>query len=225
MEKLKIDILIPAYQEAGRIGRVVSEAKIYGHVWVVDDGSTDSTAHEALSAGAEVIRQTQNQGKGSAVRSGLDTFLNGNADAVILMDADGQHDPREIPRFIEKAVQSGAWMVIGNRMEENQKMPQVRKITNRVMSKILSMCSGVRVPDSQCGFRLIRREAVQRLNLHSSHFDIESELLLQTAAVTKKIENVRISTIYRGEKSKIHPLKDTIRFLKMMLIYLKPKFR
>ncbi|MBI1883031.1 MAG: glycosyltransferase family 2 protein [Chlamydiae bacterium] len=213
----KVCIIIPAYQEEGRIGKVVEAALDYGNVVVIDDGSRDETAREAREKGAQVIRHSQNLGKGAAVMTGLDYFLKGEGEGVILMDGDGQHDAREIPKFLEVAFTDSILMVVGNRMEEVSQMPMIRKWTNRFMSGLLSLCVGMRVPDTQCGFRYLKRDLVKKINLTAQRFDIESELLMEAASLTHGICSVPIASIYRNEKSKIKPFRDTLRFLKLIL--------
>lgn len=209
-------ILIPAYLEEKRIGAVVKEALHYGKVLVVDDGSTDCTAQEAEASGAEVIRQEINRGKGAAIKTGFNRFLEGDCQGIVLMDGDGQHDPREIALFTSAASDPSVMMVVGNRMGKAQNMPIVRKATNWLMSKILSFFVGVDVPDTQCGFRWIRRALVEKIKLRSDRFDVESDLLIEAGRVTKNIVSVPVSTIYRDEKSKIKPVRDTLRFFRLM---------
>jgi glycosyltransferase involved in cell wall biosynthesis len=210
-------ILIPAYHEELKIGEVVESASKYGEVVVVDDGSLDQTFHVAKRYGAHVIRHPINQGKGAAIQTGLNYFLKGSWEGLILMDGDGQHDPHEIPRFIEACQDKSVMMMIGNRMHKAHKMPRIRKLTNWLMSKILSIVAGISVKDSQCGFRLLRRDLVQRINLKSTKFEIESEILIEAARFTKGILSVPVSSIYGDEKSKIRPVQDTLRFFRFMI--------
>lgn len=212
----KICILIPAYHEESRIGKVVKTACLYGEVVVVDDGSADRTFHEAKFHGAHVIRHSLNLGKGAAIQTGFDYFLKGRWEGLVLMDGDGQHDPHEIPRFVEAGQDKSIMMMIGNRMNENRNMPWIRRITNYLMSKILSLLVGIIVHDTQCGFRLLKRELVERINPKSVKFEIESEILIEASRFTKGIRSVPITSIYGDEKSKIRPFRDTLRFLKLM---------
>lgn len=212
----RLCIVIPAYEEEGRIGAIATRAVTHGDVLVVDDGSRDATSMEAHSAGARVIRLEPNQGKGSAIRVGLEQFLRGSWDAVVLMDADGQHDPDEIERLADVWRRTRSPMVIGNRMDRVAKMPLVRKATNWIMSRLLSLTAGVNVPDTQCGFRLIARPLAEKLALKTCRYEVESEMLIQAARFTKHIASAPISTIYTGQKSNIRPLMDTLRFLRLM---------
>lgn len=214
-------ILIPAFREEKRIAKVIEEASLFGKVVVVDDGSSDGTAKEAASSGAEVICHEMNKGKGAAIKTGFEFFLKGSWKGIILMDGDGQHEPREISNFISAASDQSVMMIVGNRMGQAERMPFVRKATNWMMSKILSVFVGVSVPDSQCGFRWMKRELVEKIKLQSDRFDIESDLLIAAGRITKKIVSVPVSTIYRDEKSKIKPVRDTLRFLRLMFRAIK----
>ncbi|MBI1869680.1 MAG: glycosyltransferase family 2 protein [Chlamydiae bacterium] len=220
-----ICILIPAYHEEVEIGEVVRQARFYGDVVVVDDGSSDRTGGIATSAGAILLRHSKNCGKGAALLTGLQYFLKGSWEGVILMDGDGQHCADEIPKFLEAARNPSIMMVIGNRMYQTQKMPWIRVATNLFMSKILSWIAGVWVPDSQCGFRYLKRVLVERMHLKASKFDIESEMFLEASSITKEIRSVSIVSIYGNEKSKIRPLPDTFRFLGLLVrFFIEKKF-
>lgn len=210
--------LIPSYNEAASIGAIVKRLRDGGYaVYVVDDGSTDVTASIAESEGAIVIRHKTNLGKGAALREGFKRVLRDGYDAVIVMDGDGQHEINDIPSFINKSEKSDTALIIGNRMLDTSSMPRVRRIVNRFMSYLLSKVAGQEVPDSQCGFRLIKREALAGISLESSNFEIESEMILKAAWAGFKIESVPIKTVYRNETSKVHPVFDTFRFIAFMV--------
>lgn len=180
-------------------------------VLVVDDGSIDATAEKARSAGAEILKLRQNGGKGAAMRRGFDWFLGRGFAAVILMDADGQHDPQDLWAFLS-ALESGADFVIGNRMSDLRGMSPVRRITNRVMSALLSKRAGIDVPDTQCGYRAVTREAIRDMRLTVSRFEIESEMILLAGEMGLEVRSVPVRTIYGTEKSRIRPIRDTVRF-------------
>jgi hypothetical protein len=128
------------------------------------------------------------------------------------MVGDGLHLATDIPQFFECAVATRAKLVIGNRMTEPRSMPCLRRFVNRWMSKRLSSRAGTALPDSQCGFRLVNLDAWSQLQLCTSHFEIESELVLAFARAGMRIEFVPIQVIYKNEQSKIHPIRDTIRW-------------
>ena len=216
-----VTVLIPAYNEDEYISEVVKGAlKIVPRVLVVDDGSSDQTVPVAESAGAEVICHPVNQGKGAALQTGFKAIFSDGGEAVIVMDGDGQHDPEELPKFIKCAGESGAGIVLGNRLEASAGMPRIRYWTNRTMSIILSWLSGQGIPDSQCGYRLIRREVLESISFTTQNYDMESEMLILASRLGFKIASVPIKTIYTGQVSEIKPGRDTVRFFKLIFKYL-----
>ena len=207
-------IVIPCYREAGRIGATVTAVSAHcPHVVVVDDGSGDGTAEEAAAAGANVIRHETNRGKGEALNTGFAHARERGYDFVITMDGDGQHAPDDIPAFLEAYKETGAPVLVGTRMRNTDSMPLVRRLTNRFMSWLLSRMMGQRVPDTQCGYRLYRTDALTSMPSVSQRFAAESEILLDLAADGVQIESVPITIIYGDEQSKIHPFRDTLRFI------------
>jgi glycosyltransferase involved in cell wall biosynthesis len=224
--QVKCCAIVPAYREAARIGGVV--AGVLRHVRdviVVDDGSGDETAAAAGKAGALVVQHPRNMGKGAALNTGFETARGRGFDVMITLDADGQHGPDEIPRFIEAYVRTGIPVLIGNRMWDTARMPLVRRLTNRFMSWLLSREMGQYVADTQCGFRLYRGDVIPFVSAESQRFAAESEILLHIAARGIRMDSVPISTIYRDEKSKINPLRDALRFFDMLARYRRRKKR
>lgn len=216
----KFCVLLPAYNEEGRIAPVVRELLSLGHEPVViDDGSVDATADEAEAAGAVVLRQETNQGKGLALNAGFSWARTHGYDALVTMDSDGQHRPAEVGKFIDAYVRTGIPVLVGNRMFDPHGMPAVRRWTNQFMSWLLSKSMGQYVPDTQCGFRLFRCDVIPVVAPSSERFAAESEILLHVAKRGIRIGAVRISTIYADEKSKINPLVDTFRFFSMLFHY------
>ena len=209
--------IIPALNAGKTIAGLVRQARAQGvDVVVIDDGSTDRTAALAAAEGALVISHLRNCGKGRALRTGFEHALRARYDGVLTLDGDGQHDPIEIPALIRVGEAQHAGLVLGNRMGEGLAMPRVRRGTNRLMSRILSGLARQDIPDSQCGFRFIRRELLDRLPLRSSRFEIESEVLLWAAAHRWKIVSVPVASIYRDHASHIHPVRDGLRFLLLL---------
>lgn len=215
---MRTAVLIPAHNAAKTIGRLVQQAKVLGFcVIVVDDGSTDTTSDNAKEAGAVVLKNPKNLGKGTALQNGFEYILNNDFDAVITMDADGQHDPAFLADFVKKALSGGAELILGNRMHHTKDMPLARIITNRFMSRLLSKKINRHVPDTQCGFRLIKKGLLAKLHFSTSRYDMESEMLIQAASLGSRIESIPITSIYSGQRSRINPIIDTLRFIRLML--------
>jgi len=219
----RIAALVPAKQEEKFIYEVVRRCLPYvDKVLVVDDGSTDQTVAEAIRAGAEVLRHSVGQGKGRALQSGL-KHLSGYAH-VIMLDGDLQHVPEEIERFIEEIARSDAAMIIGARSLNKEKMPLLRRLTNNLMSKIISLLCGQRIVDTQCGFRSMRSDVIEALlkNCRTVGYDFESEMLFLVSHQGFRIRTVPVTTCYGSEISKIRPLRDTLRFVLLLTRYLVP---
>ena len=219
-------VVIPAYREQRMIHNVVERVRKYVQpVIVVDDGSPDRTAAEAADAGAVVVRHTLNMGKGVALNTGFNYARQNRFDYLITLDADGQHDPADIPRFIEAYERTGIPVLIGNRMGALSNMPQVRKWTNRYMSWLLSRAMNQYVPDTQCGFRLYRCDVLPFIEARSARFAAESEILLHIASRGIRMDAVPIAVIYNEEISKISPVHDTFRFFLMLSRYYRSRNR
>lgn len=222
MKAVKETILaiIPAYCEERFIGQVVRQVLEYVKTaLVIDDGSTDDTATEAEAAGAEVIRHPTNLGKGAALKTGLRYAISIQADFFLFLDGDGQHDPAEIPAFIDAINRSNAGLVIGNRMLNLESMPFVRQWTNRFMSWQIGRICKLSIPDSQCGFRLARKELQTVLMAPSNRFEFESESLILAARRGVRLSFVPIRTIYTDQHSKIQPIRDTMRYFRLIRKY------
>ena len=213
IERGRCLVLIPAYNAEAEIAEVVKKVRHQNFpVLVVDDGSSDNTAVKVMDLGVPVLVSEKNAGKGAALRNGFEWFLNKDYQAVILMDADGQHDALELDDFLKALNENSADLVIGNRMTEPKGMPWIRRLTNRFLSALLSWFSGWKIPDSQCGYRAIRREALKKMRFTSDHFEIESEMILEAAERGLHIRSVPIRSVYESHSSRIRPLKDTFRF-------------
>jgi glycosyltransferase involved in cell wall biosynthesis len=212
--------IIPAYCEERFIGQVVRQVLEYVKAaLVVDDGSTDGTANEAETAGAQVIRHSTNLGKGAALKTGLRHAVSIEADFFLFLDGDGQHDPAEIPAFIDAINRSNAGLVIGNRMLNLESMSLIRRWTNQFMSWQIGRICKLPIPDSQCGFRLARKEFQPVLMAPSNRFEFESESLILAARRGVQLSFVPIRTIYTDQHSKIQPLRDTIRYFRLIRKY------
>ena len=213
--------VIPAYQDEKHIGDIVRRTRErLDHVLVIDDGSSDQTAQRAREAGAEVIVHDQNRGKGEAIKTGLGQGIDREVAWVILLDSDGQHLPEEIDQFLSAAASvTRPTFFIGNRMNDVARMPFIRRVVNRCMSSQISRVCGQRIPDTQCGFRMVHRQIVPELLGGGHRFDYETEVLIITSRKGYPIESVPITTVYSDEVSKIHPVRDAFRFFKLMQRY------
>ncbi len=214
-ESTKILALIPAYNEAGRVGSVVTGALTHLPVLVVDDGSTDDTAARAKAAGATVLRQTPNQGKGTALQAGFRRAINEGYEAVLTLDADGQHDPAEIPKFLRAYKTHQADLIIGAR--DFSQMPPVRRLANFLGRWAFSWALGQPVRDNQSGYRLIGRQLMEAmLTSCESGFELEVEMIVTCARHGFMLDWVPIRTIYAGEGSHINNWQHLVNFLRMV---------
>jgi glycosyltransferase involved in cell wall biosynthesis len=206
--------LIPGYQEGPRIAAVVEGARVHLPVVVVDDGSTDDTAARAKAAGAIVLRQHPNAGKGAAIRMGFRNALERGALAVVTLDADGQHDPAEIPTFLAAFESGKPELIIGRR--DFSSMPVVRRLSNTLGGWIFSAAVGRRVADNQSGYRLIGRRLMTALLDSDEHgFEFEVEMIARCIALDLPMTDVPIRTIYAGEPSHIRPWAHFTSFLRV----------
>ncbi len=208
--------LIPAWNEESRLSPIVEEARAHLPVLVVDDGSTDETAAVAESLGATVLRHPQNRGKGVALMTGFSWAMAQGYDAVITLDADGQHDPDEIPKFIQAYDQGLGELIIGRR--DFKQMPFPRRYTNPIFgSWLLSWALKAPIHDSQSGYRLYGRPLLEGLSLTTARFEWEVEVIIHAVYQGLRIGWVDIRTIYNvGEVSYFHPLRDSALFLNML---------
>jgi glycosyltransferase involved in cell wall biosynthesis len=211
-------VVIPCLNEGAGISVLVQAVRQHlPEVIVVDDGSSDKTANLAEAAGAEVIRQSRTLGKGAALGAGWRRAKERGFPWALALDGDGQHSPEDIPGLLSMADTGGVDLVVGNRMGDAGRMPWLRRRVNQWMSRRLSEAAGVLLPDSQCGFRLMRLSAWSALALETTHFEIESEVLLGFVAKGFSVRFVPIKVIYLDEQSKIHPVRDSLRWFRWWL--------
>jgi glycosyltransferase involved in cell wall biosynthesis len=193
---------------------VVEAAGRHLPVLVVDDGSADDTAAVAGAAGARVVRQPANLGKGEALKAGFRRALADGAIAALTLDADGQHDPDEIPAFLAARQRTGAELVVGAR--EFGAMPPSRRLANTLGRRVLHWATGSEIRDNQSGYRLVGRRLMEAmLASEEPGFGFEVEMIVECARRGWAIEWVPIRTIYGAEKSHIRPLTHLARFLKL----------
>jgi len=213
---MNIWVIIPAFNESGSIAGVIRQIKSKNlSLIVVDDGSTDSTSHIIEEERVDVfLKNKSNQGKGSAVKQAVYYVIENIPDcnAVIIMDADAQHSAEELDLFVSRLKQ-GSFFINGNRMQNPGNMPFLRVLTNMLMSLVISLITKQRIYDSQCGFKAISRKVLEKITIKSSKYEIDSELILETAKAGYKIDSLPVKSIYSREKSNINPFWDTIRFI------------
>jgi len=207
--------LIPGYNEGPRIGPVVRGTLEHLPVIVVDDGSTDDTAARAREAGATVIERRPNAGKGAALRAGFRQALDAGYDAVLTLDADGQHDPAEIPAFLDAfAAEPPPDLVIGRR--NFRAMPPIRRLSNTIGGMAFSWAVGREIADNQSGYRLIgRRILAATIDSDEGGFEFEVEMITTSIRLGGTIAWVPIRTIYAGAPSHIKPIDHLQSFVRI----------
>jgi glycosyltransferase involved in cell wall biosynthesis len=207
--------LIPAYNEAAHVTHVVQQTRAYLPVLVVDDGSSDDTTARAESAGAALLRQTPNQGKGAALRAGFRWALDQDYHGVIMLDADGQHDPAEIPAFLNHHAAGQADLIIGERTF--RQMPFPRSLTNTIGRWLFSWALGQPVRDNQSGYRLLTRRLMQAtLDSREGGFEFEVEMIVICVQRGYTLGGIPIRTIYAGESSHIKPIPHLVNFFRVI---------
>lgn len=206
-----ITAIVPAYNEENTIGSVViGTSEFVDHVIVVDDGSTDNTAYIAEKAGAEVIKHPKNQGKGAALKTGFQVMH--ETDIFLTIDGDGQHNPQEIPLLIKPIVDGEADLVNGSRYlnKKHRGTPIYRRLGQKVLDETTNINTGLKITDSQSGFRAFAAYTVPAFRFSKTGFSIESEMLMDAAANNFKITEVIVGIRYNGTNGKNHtknPLK------------------
>ncbi len=218
---MAICALIAAYNEERHVAEVVrGTARHVDAVVVVDDGSGDETAARAAAAGARVIQHGRNLGKGRAIRTGLSHVLAEPYTHVLLLDADLQHDPDEIPKLVACARAGVGDFVVGEREFSRTAMPASRFYSNVIGSRILSALVGTTVRDSQSGFRLIRADLLRRVALTATGYEIETEMIIKLVRAGAVVERVSVSRLaYQNARSHIRPFRDTFRTCMLALGY------
>lgn len=207
--------VIPAHDEGARVVDVVRGAAVHLPVLVVDDGSTDDTTARAEAAGATVLAQRPNRGKGAALRAGFRHAIDAGYAAVVTLDADGQHDPAEIPALLEARARNGSDLVIGRR--DFRRMPPVRRLSNELGGRAFSWAVGRPIPDNQSGYRLISRRLIELvLDSEEAGFAFEVEMITTCIRAGYRLDWVPIRTIYAGEPSHIRPWRHFTSFVRIV---------
>ena len=193
---MKVFIVIPSYNESKRIDKVLTGLKDFSvSIIVVDDGSRDSTFEQAKKHHVLVLRHRVNLGKGAAIKTGCEAAILMGADAIVLMDSDGQHKAEDLPKFLEK-IQSGKFDVVFGSRHMNLGIPLVRYIGNKFASVLISVLYRVYISDLICGYRAITKKAYIQMNLKSSDYGIETEMVIKTAKLKLRYCEIPVEVIY-----------------------------
>jgi glycosyltransferase involved in cell wall biosynthesis len=217
-----IGLVIPAYNVAGQIGDVLSQALKWiprNNACVVDDGSSDATREKAEPFGVRILRHPANRGKGEALKTGFRACLSMPVLKVFTIDGDGQHDPCRIPDFLDVASRTGCEVVVGMRPFSMKQMPLDRIFSNRTSSLITSLAAGRRIIDSQCGFRLYGRSVLENVHPFTSRYEMETEMLILASRMGFRIGWCPVQNRYEGQVSHIRRFQDTLRFIKLILSF------
>jgi len=213
--------LIPAHNAEATIGEVIDRTKEHlGRIIVVNDGSTDRTEKIARSRGVEMISFSSNRGKGYALREGFSLALNNGCNGILTLDADGQHDPEDIPNFLEAHEADSRAILIGSRMAQADRFPRQRYYSNRTAAFFISKALGQCLEDTQCGFRLYPAETLRTIRLTTSHFQTETEVLLRAVRRGIRLNSVPVKNIYlngNAPQSNFRPVIDTFYICMVVL--------
>ena len=210
----RVVVVIPAYNAAQTLGAVVAESrKFIDTIVIVNDGSEDETAAMAMTSGAELVSHSHNRGKGAALKSGFAWALEHSFDAVITLDADGQHLPREIPKFLEARERTHADLIIGGRSHLFDQMLPRRRLANRFSAWSIAKASKTSITDSQSGFRLYSANLLRSVRLRTDGFDLESEVIVRAGCGGFTVLTIPIELGFVDGVSTSHykPVKDTLR--------------
>ena len=206
--------VIPAYNEQKNIGSIIKKTKKYmNNIIVVDDGSTDKTKETAEKSGAIVLRHVVNLGKGAALKTGCDFAVEKGAKFIVSLDADAQHNPDDILRFVEKLKKYD--IVFGYR-KASSKMPFVLRFGNWFISNAVNILHGVKLNDTQCGFRAFTKEAYKKIRWNATDYSMESEMIARAGKQRLKYVQIPIETIY-SDKYKGTTIIDGIKIVLNML--------
>jgi glycosyltransferase involved in cell wall biosynthesis len=214
-------VLIPAYNAEATLGKVIEGAKrSHLDIIVVDDGSTDSTARIGRELRVALLQHPENRGKGRALRTGFTYVIEHGYEAVITIDADGQHDAAEIPRFVERYRKGSSDIIIGSRASQFNEMPWLRCFWNRLGAKAVSRLTKTLITDSQSGYRLIRADVIRDLKLTTSTYETEMELLIKACKKGYGVVSIPITgrAINDTTMSHFRPVVDTF---KICMLYLR----
>ena len=214
---------MPAYNEEKYIGSVILQARQFAdEVVVVDDGSSDRTAQVARLAGATVIQHERNSGYGATVQTVLAEAKKRNPDVLVLLDADGQHNPEEIPSLVN-AISDGSDVAIGSRQKHSENIPAYRKFGQNIISFFTRILSRSTLSDTESGFRAFSRKALNMLEPKERGMAISAETISEATAKGLKIAEVPISAIYTRDGSTLNPIKHGVNVLNRVLVMISER--
>lgn len=209
----RVSCVIPAYQAAQTLPSVLLQlrgALPQARLVVVDDGSPDATAALARDLADSTIRLPAHRGKGAALRAGFEDALRSNDDIVLTLDADGQHDPAYAPALLSAL--EGFDVVIGERVRRGSSMPLQRRMTNAMASMAIARVAGVRLGDTQSGFRAIRRSVLEHVRARGDRYEFETDFLIRAARAGFRVRNAAVPTVY-GSVSHFRGVSDAARIV------------
>jgi glycosyltransferase involved in cell wall biosynthesis len=210
-------VLIPVYNGERHLLQLIPRLRKYvcdSNLLFVNDGSTDGTARILAESGVNHLTQSPNAGKGVALMTGYRYAIERGYRSVLSLDCDLQHLPEEVPRFFAR--DNGQRVLIGKRDRAGTNMPPHRRLSNFLTSLLISIICCRRIRDSQCGFRLIPTALLREIPTRAAGYDYESEFLFKLGATAWRSEDIPVSTVYGEETSYVHPVLDTVRFIKRM---------
>jgi glycosyltransferase involved in cell wall biosynthesis len=216
---MKILVIIPAFNAAYTLPELLERTLQYvtpSELLVVNDGSSDTTRVIAKHRGVHIIDHLKNRGKGAALQTGFDFALTQDCDAIITMDGDLQHQPEDIPRFIQLATLQNYDIIIGSRLHNKKGMPFHRILSNTITTFLVKTRTGINISDSQSGFRFIKKKVLESVRMQSNGFEAETEFLIKAAACGFTFGSLPIDTIYAGEKSHMTHVQTTMNFIKVL---------
>ena len=221
----KICVVIPAYNASHTIKNVINGAFRYvSTVIVADDGSTDNTADIARQQGAEVISINPNRGKGNALKLLFNRAIEKGFDVAVTLDADEQHDTKDIPRFIKAHQAYPDALIVGSRMKQHHKIPRTRYNVMYIARFYLSLAANQFIEDTQCGYRLYPLSLIKKINLTTERYVTEAEVLIKLGDIGTKIKSLDIDAIYTEKGSHFHAVNDVTAITAYIISYLSVKW-
>jgi len=209
-------VVIPAHNEENNVVEVINKVKSYvNNIIVVDDGSTDNTYDKAKENGITVLRHEVNLGKGAALKTGCDFALKQGAEKIVVIDADGQHNPKEIPKFLEAL---NDYEIVFSHRTKSKAMPFILKFGNDFINKFSSFLFGVNIKDNQCGYRAFTNEAYKKIRWSASDYYMETEMIINAGKYKLRYTEIPIETIY-ADKYKGTTVLDGVKIVLKMLTW------